>query len=585
LGEQQTSQKDLEQDTGVSQTAISLWMNQKDQSEQRSAAVEATMQAWLSAKKDGSGTEAARAIWLEYRERAAATKSSTAPKLPARGPPAENRRGDAPGARIVLEEEEDPSRKKRKRASAVTSVFVGVRCDRKGGLEWKAKIHHGGTREELGCFTTEEEAARAYDKRARQLRPNGQAHGGRSVFSGAANAHAGKREPDRSVGWLRLNFPTPEEEAYAAQQAMPVVLSAEQRSLAEVKVAAVVAKAAAQSFRSSFIGVSWDKSKKRWLAQLYFGKQHVLGRFQDEREAAQAFDTAARQLRPKGQAHGWRATTRWWRVNFPTPEEEAFASQHGMPAQAGSAVATAAVAAAAAQNFKSEFVGVSWDKQQGRWKAGIKHDGTNHHLGYFDDEQEAARAFDTAARRRHAGSHAGNARRLKVNFPTAAEATFAKEKAAAEAKAAEQSAAATAALNAKVAEEKSALRAKAVGDFHSLSNFPLGFQSSVLEWVNLGCLNNIWSHCLLCFSFETGGTELPLEVHRRQGDASLEQWSSVGCPDRPRRGKTEPGGFRRRAGGRQGLRYGSAAAAAGRPGTWFTLRTVGEMVAAELSNG
>ena len=70
LGEKQIPQKDLERDASVSQTVISLWMRQNLQgSEERSAAVEATMRAWLSGQKDGTGTEAARAIWLEYRER------------------------------------------------------------------------------------------------------------------------------------------------------------------------------------------------------------------------------------------------------------------------------------------------------------------------------------------------------------------------------------------------------------------------------------------------------------------------------------------------------------------------------------
>ena len=80
---------------------------------------------------------------------------------------------------------------------------------------------------------------------------------------------------------------------------MPVALSAEEQALLAVKVAAVVAKAAAQSFRSSFIGVSWGKSRQRWVAQLYLGKQHTLGRFLDEQDAARAFDTGARRLRIK----------------------------------------------------------------------------------------------------------------------------------------------------------------------------------------------------------------------------------------------------------------------------------------------
>ena len=116
------------------------------------------------------------------------------------------------------------------------------------------------------------------------------------------NQLAGWKPTGAGHRWLRVNFPTPEETAYAAQQAMPgpapPPLSAEEQSLAAAKTAAVVAKAAAQSFRSIFIGVSWAKQKQRWIAQImHEGKQNQLGRFEDEREAAQAFDTAARQVR------------------------------------------------------------------------------------------------------------------------------------------------------------------------------------------------------------------------------------------------------------------------------------------------
>jgi hypothetical protein len=56
----------------------------------------------------------------------------------------------------------------------------------------------------------------------------------------------------------------------------------------------------------------------------------------------------------------------------------------------------------------SEFVGVSWNKQNRKWKAQISHDGKQQHLGSFDDEHEAARAVDTAARRlRGEGAHGG----------------------------------------------------------------------------------------------------------------------------------------------------------------------------------
>ena len=58
----------------------------------------------------------------------------------------------------------------------------------------------------------------------------------------------------------------------------------------------------------------------------------------------------------------------------------------------------------------SRFKGVRFFKKTGTWTAQFGHDGASHHIGYFDIEEDAARAYDAAARRAF-GEFAA------VNFP------------------------------------------------------------------------------------------------------------------------------------------------------------------------
>jgi hypothetical protein len=157
---------------------------------------------------------------------------------------------------------------------------------------------------------------------------------------------------------------------------------------------------------SEFVGVSWHRQRRKWTAEIHYdGKVQHLGCFDDEHEAARVVDTAARRLRGED-AHGGRSGGRnWWRLNFPTDREVKRAQDRG-------ALLTeedkAAAAAASERQGPSEFVGVSWNKQCRKWEARIRHDGKIQHLGRFDDEREAATAFDTAARRmRGEDAHGG----------------------------------------------------------------------------------------------------------------------------------------------------------------------------------
>jgi len=160
-------------------------------------------------------------------------------------------------------------------------------------------------------------------------------------------------------------------------------------------------------------------------------KREHLGRFDDEREAGRAVDTAARRLRGED-AHGGRPANggNVRRLNFPTEGEVKRAQEKGMLTEEGRTVAVrrkkVAAAAASQQQGPSEFVGVSWDKHGGSWRAQISTNGKRQYLDLFDDEEEAARAVDTAARRLRGddahGGRSGNNNWNRLNFPSMGEA-------------------------------------------------------------------------------------------------------------------------------------------------------------------
>lgn len=82
------------------------------------------------------------------------------------------------------------------------------------------------------------------------------------------------------------------------------------------------------SCKSDFVGVRWDKRVRRWQLPITERITTWVSSTMSRRpQEAYMYDTAARRLRPDGEAHGGRSGTHWQRLNFPTAEEAAFAAQ------------------------------------------------------------------------------------------------------------------------------------------------------------------------------------------------------------------------------------------------------------------
>jgi hypothetical protein len=211
------------------------------------------------------------------------------------------------------------------------SKYRGV-CWNKSMDKWTAAISDDGKRHYLGSFEDEEEAARAYDRAARAQ-------------------HGEKAQRFR----MQLNFLTKKEQAAEEAKQQQWIKCGEAPS--------------------KYRGVSWDKrNNNKWKACIkYDGKKHTLGYFENEEEAARAYDKGSRAH------HGEKA-----QLNFPAEGESGFRKS-------------------------SQYRGVSWIKSKNTWKAQLYYDGKQHTLGYFENEEEAARAYDRAAK-----VHKGG--RAQLNF-------------------------------------------------------------------------------------------------------------------------------------------------------------------------
>ena len=112
--------------------------------------------------------------------------------------------------------------------------------------------------------------------------------------------------------------------------------------------------------RSRFPGVRWSSAKGQWVAEIIYGgaRTHI-GYYDFEHTASHAVKTLERRC------------------------------------VGGGAIDEASDDKMADGVFgSSRYVCVSWARRSGKWRATIRHEGKTHHLGVYDDEDDAARAVD-----------------------------------------------------------------------------------------------------------------------------------------------------------------------------------------------
>eukprot|EP00940_MAST-03C_sp_MAST-3C-sp2_P002082 g2082.t1 len=174
-------------------------------------------------------------------------------------------------------------------------------------------------------------------------------------------------------------------------------------------VAKTADKDETEGVRSKYKGVSWIRKRKIFLAQVrQGGKDYHIGYYKNEIDAAKAYDVKAKErfgsdavtnFGPDGTFNPDAKKTRQDRQNRPKRS----AKSGGTKSHKKKARKTKAMSKDS--EFKSKYKGVHFDKHRKKYRAMLCIDGKHVYAGYYTDETEAARAFDTEARNRF-GSNA-----------------------------------------------------------------------------------------------------------------------------------------------------------------------------------
>jgi hypothetical protein len=241
-----------------------------------------------------------------------------------------------------------------------------VSLDKKSG-GWKSRIRIDNKETNLGTFHEEEEAARASDRMSIWCKIHGKT----------------KKEG------YKLNFDSSD---YAGEEAALKAVDTMEAMVEELREVAVRAGGAAASGSSRCRGVSREKKTGWWKSWIRIDRKDTyLGKFDEEEEAARAYERMSIWCK----IHG-KSKKAGYKLNFDSSdyagEEAALKAVDTMEAMVKKIMEDAARAGGAAASGSSRSWGVSREKKTGRWRSQITID--NKFLGMFDEEEEAARAYD-----------------------------------------------------------------------------------------------------------------------------------------------------------------------------------------------
>eukprot|EP00984_Skeletonema_dohrnii_P021054 scaffold10417_cov83-Skeletonema_dohrnii-CCMP3373.AAC.1 len=125
---------------------------------------------------------------------------------------------------------------------------------------------------------------------------------------------------------------------------------------------------------SKYTGVFFNKPTKKWITRIDIeGKNRYIGSYENEEEAGS--DYARAVFKYKGQGEPGKAR-----------EQDSFIIDLGdVPPQPPILKSSGSIKEGA-----SKYIGVTFNKQTNKWQAQIRIEGKNRHIGYYDNEEEAA---------------------------------------------------------------------------------------------------------------------------------------------------------------------------------------------------